>query len=634
MNRPKMIGNVLWHARLALISLCVCFTAASAFGMQNPKVRVVETIWGFDGRIVSGQFQPVSLLLDNLSEDAVEGELRLRSSNAMMQSGGSVLTESIYLGPRSRRWVQLYPYISQYTATWQLTLNVTGEVLLSEEIDQPRLAMDSYSTGSSTEPLTQIAVILDRSQGVQNRSPTSVKHMPEEIFPPYVTATAGLRVLYLDHVPNWELPRQESLLGWLRTGGQLHLLQDTNSERPKFEGVLSVLNEPRTVFSVGSGTVIQHDFQRDGLSEELVAQHVRPQVLTEAPEEIQANSMYQSEVSVDGISIDSEILLGLRELTRPEHNWFLIFLLSICYIGLIFPGSWLISRVRTIHYLATYGAIIAAAVVFSGLFLFIGQRGYGESTVQHCMTTARHLNGNQWNAAQWATLFVTTGDRYVISSKDEQAMFAVGGLDDTTGARIHSGNLAELSVRIPPFSSQAMLSRRVVTMDDWAPVVGESEIGQAGIVKLSLNVNQSIPRGEKVIYHILHDNFVYNAVLSDKDGQLTLTAKESLGSMFTYCTSDPLNNMYNRRISFFGFSNGGTEEEREAAFLDKCLRQMLHKSIVDDGATRLRDWKIPSDRIRLCVFAPVDDRQKLPLENAVNLEGRTLFMRDVVLTGP
>ncbi len=237
---------------------------------------------------------------------------------------------------------------------------------MSEEIDQPRLAMDSYSNRVINRAFDPDC----RDSGSKSGSCESKSHLGQahagRDFSSVCTATAGLRVVYLITCPTGNASAGIAA-GWLRTGGQLHLLQ-TRTQIAQSLKVFSSLNDPRTVFSVGSGTVIQHDFQRDGLSEELVAQHVRPPVLTEAPEEIQANSAYRRRSVVDGISIDSEILLGLRELTHLKHNWFLIFLLSILLHRADLSRSWLISRVRTIHYLATYGAIIAAAVVFSGCF--------------------------------------------------------------------------------------------------------------------------------------------------------------------------------------------------------------------------------------------------------------------------
>ncbi|MFM7834565.1 MAG: hypothetical protein ACKPJD_22425, partial [Planctomycetaceae bacterium] len=56
-----------------LLSLAlVVLIAQEAAGQTSlsARVRIAEASWGFDGRVTAGEFQPVSLLLDNLSSDA------------------------------------------------------------------------------------------------------------------------------------------------------------------------------------------------------------------------------------------------------------------------------------------------------------------------------------------------------------------------------------------------------------------------------------------------------------------------------------------------------------------------------------------------------------------------------------
>ncbi|MGV2334233.1 MAG UNVERIFIED_CONTAM: hypothetical protein LVR18_08965 [Planctomycetaceae bacterium] len=41
---------------------------AQSNSSKSPQIRIVDVIWGFDGRVSAGHFQPLSLLLDNVSE--------------------------------------------------------------------------------------------------------------------------------------------------------------------------------------------------------------------------------------------------------------------------------------------------------------------------------------------------------------------------------------------------------------------------------------------------------------------------------------------------------------------------------------------------------------------------------------
>ena len=64
---------------LGVILACLlCHGVVCGQSVQAGRVRIAETAWGFDGRVTAGEFQPVSLLLDNLSADPVEGLLTLQ----------------------------------------------------------------------------------------------------------------------------------------------------------------------------------------------------------------------------------------------------------------------------------------------------------------------------------------------------------------------------------------------------------------------------------------------------------------------------------------------------------------------------------------------------------------------------
>ena len=60
-----------------LVALALCILAGAVPG-EAQKLTVREVIWGFDGRAALNQFNPVSILLDNPSDEAYEGPVRLR----------------------------------------------------------------------------------------------------------------------------------------------------------------------------------------------------------------------------------------------------------------------------------------------------------------------------------------------------------------------------------------------------------------------------------------------------------------------------------------------------------------------------------------------------------------------------
>ena len=106
---------------IVVVGIASLLSVAAAHA-QPKQMRIVETIWGFDGRVVPGQFNPVSILLDNLSDDPIEGVVTLRGISGMVRDAGGLLSEQIYLSPHTTRWVQFYPYVNRYSSGWRLTV--------------------------------------------------------------------------------------------------------------------------------------------------------------------------------------------------------------------------------------------------------------------------------------------------------------------------------------------------------------------------------------------------------------------------------------------------------------------------------------------------------------------------------
>lgn len=75
---------------------------ASALGQVTPKIRIADKIWGFDGRVMNGQFMPLSIELDNLSDEPIEAQATLRSITGMLRETGGTATQPIFLSPHSR----------------------------------------------------------------------------------------------------------------------------------------------------------------------------------------------------------------------------------------------------------------------------------------------------------------------------------------------------------------------------------------------------------------------------------------------------------------------------------------------------------------------------------------------------
>ncbi|MFO0975493.1 MAG: hypothetical protein U0996_03800 [Planctomycetaceae bacterium] len=612
--------------RIAMLAVGLLFFQQACYGQVSGKVRIVETIWGFDGRTMKGEFQPLSILLDNLSDQTIDGTVELRCNTGLVRRVGGVMQQPLFLGPNSRRWVQFYPYIFGQMVSWDLELQTETETIKFDPIDQSRLIADTQSE-EEKEYTYRATVILD-PVGMLQRSPTTIKHLPSEIFPPYSTATHGLHAVFLDHVPDWDEPRQAALLGWLQTGGQLHLLLDQNRQTLRFSGILAALNEPFPEFSVEAGTVIRHDYQRGDLTRETVTSisRIRKKPVITNEDSQKAFSTGGSGLSWEDLILnDDDLYHSLRKLTEPDHAWAIILLLSLCYVGLLFPGAWIFSQKRRKNYLAPYGAILAVVVVFSGLFLFVGQRGYNEESSIRTLAIAMGQDKTHWSCLDFTHVFVTSGGEYHVSSKNQQALIASGSSDEATDSTTTQGDTATFESLMPPFSSQPVISRRRIETPDWGIRVKSFSATANDLTELQLSCSDKFPTKDVLCYAI-YGSRVYAVAFNAADRTLVMLRQQQAVQSFVSTSNN------DEDYTVPAYQRPTRIVDPKLKFRDESLRRLLQRSLTSTGVVDLKAWSLPPGKIRFLVFMPMP--RELMLDSDISGEplGDILFVRDLPMT--
>lgn len=655
---PWLFPSTQWRRLVRFwLTAVVLLLPKPCVAQSLPNVQVVgQPQWGFDGRVVPGQFTPLAILLDNLSSEPVEGELSLRCVTGMMRESPGVHVTPLFIGPNSRRWFHFFPYVSGSTDVWRLVLQTAdGEVVELNEIGQGTSIFRDEQTNRAVRVAVP-AVLLD-PVGVASRFPTTIKHMSAEAFPPYSTATASLGVLFLDHVPDWETPRQTALLGWLKQGGRLHLLLDQNGQQLSFSGLLSPLNEPFSEFAVGSGIVQRHDIQRGALTAQIVDAATGWQKRDALDPEEQSRVDRATETGLvwqSGSLDDRELFSLLRERTQPEHAWWLLFLLAMMYVGLIFPGCWLLSKQPRLHFSVTYGAILGLATLFSLFFIAIGRRGYGESTVVHTLAVARAEDATTWQVFGYDSLFVISGDQYRIEDTNHETLLASEPGDDSTDARITSGNTASFVTRIPPFSSQSILSHRRLQLPDWnLQIKGFSQSGVT-LSSLTIGFGRDFPADEiipepsvleglsqsgaamperppqrgLVKCFVLHGSSIHDLLVDRAKNELIL--QNSRTKLSDFCSPTDLHG----RMTFSPFGTAEFES-LEADPLEECYRralpQLARRMLLNDFVSRVQDFALRPGFVRVLVYAPFPKPLELPTSAEARRVGRILFVRELPL---
>ena len=430
---------------------------------MSPQVRAAELIrienvvWGFDGKVVPHSFNPLSFEIYNDSTDQAEFELVLERTNGVAPVDAPII-QPISLAPNTGRRVQMFPYILNGWSDWTLKWG-RGENQRRNLNQQGQLALG--------EPAT---VVVYDSLAVIPPGGGGLPRFDEAFFPISVSGTGGLASVVLDHDPrSWHESslRAQAFLDWLHAGGTVHLLQSSEGVFPDFEAPLDGLNAPMDEYRVGAGRVIRHPITYSGLDRAYAQDEMIPMQTVRLKPEPEDGSQQQSAQAANTYSPyinwdTSELMFSrLRQMTRADHNWPLIYVMALVYLLVIFPGCWLIGR-RRADYRVTYGVMLGAVVLFSMGFKSVGQRGYGEATALHTTTIARPVGEGRLLLQQWTNLFVTNGDDYHIAHPGNGLLYSSGQTNEAVRGIIVNPPGGRFDVDIPPFSSRTIASSAVL----------------------------------------------------------------------------------------------------------------------------------------------------------------------------
>src|SRR5262249_36550990 len=203
--------------------------------------------------VVLQRFNVLSLLIDNPGAAPFEGTVTLRKIQ-MGQQVDAVIVEPVYLSPFSSRWVQFYPYVKSEYEGW--------------EVSWGKGRTENY-TPTQARSGKRAVVLLDDPDSIP-QSAGAVKRLPENLFPPHVTATDCLAAVIIDHSPRWDPARQKSFLEWIKRGGRVCILRNPDGKFPELSGELQLLNDRPEKLRLGSGSVFREERTRRQVDQSFV----------------------------------------------------------------------------------------------------------------------------------------------------------------------------------------------------------------------------------------------------------------------------------------------------------------------------------------------------------------------------
>ena len=600
-----MSRKVLSIACVALMQIGLGSSITMAIDIGNPQ-------WGFDGRVVEKRITLLSVEVTNTSETPFDAPLYLQKT-LNTQSLGARIQKNIFVGPYETRLIQFYPYIIDSSEQWYISWDSQG----GGRIQVPRPSLDFPAT---------VYLMADDELTLTK---TSLRRMPESQFPSLVNATDGLGTVVMDRMPRWQEPRRKTFMQWLRAGGRVHIFQvEGNDEFPIFIEELSELNSVLESFPVGAGQVIRHAKPLSGLSRQEVDNTViDPKILAAMALEAEKSSVVGNALASDRFERANGVehyFKLLRNLSVADHSWGLIHLLSLCYLGIIFPGCFLIGR-KANNFRIPLAAMLGTVALFSLLFGLIGRRGYGESTQVHSLTIAHAVGDSIYDVTQWNNLFVTAGGDFTIQFDSEASIMSSAQQIEAVNGIIQNGVNGNFVVDVPPFSSRSFIHRGrfnaptiKLGIEKWQELDNR---GSSQLKSFVLKVDESFPADVHEMY-VVHGNVLY--MLNRVEDELRL--QTGVGKLTGGLQFD-LDQGLRRRVSPFA-------RRRDATTAESRFRRSGHALISHGLGITDRfgaaTFQVESGQAIVCILAPMTEKFQVKNPDLVSQTGYVLYRIDLV----
>jgi len=619
------------NLQLLPLNLLITLLACHCLATKALAVDIVETRWGFNGKVALSRFNLLSVLVNNSTPQPFEGFITLRKTQGGVNHVDATIVEPLTILPGTQKWVQFYPYINTgwgNTATsevWQLSFG-RGQ---KEEVPIPRVA--KYQR-----------IILDNAGSPGSRAGI-LRPMQANLFPPFVSATDALQVVAMDHEPKPMTPSQkEALLDWLHLGGTVLLMAGPAGKLPEFEGPLAVLNSPLDEFRYGSGRVIKTPFQRGQFSDQQARQLFAslpknpvwanqtqndpqdPQDAIDGVDGVGQNQPGMTNNYSDGTDpfAASSFLSQLKEMTKPDHNWVLLHMMFWVYIGMVFPGCYLLGK-RWSDFRIVYGGLLGTVALFSFLFSVVGQRGYGEATAVHSVAIARSLKDGGLDVSSWSNVFVTGGATYSIKHNARGVLYSTCSETEEINGRINNGMEAEFIADIPPFSNREFALRMRLASGSPTVHVDSFNTADGRLQELSLTVD-GVSSNETQAHALFGDRFY---ALTFRNGKWKLGA--DVGDAATMLNMQNMHNWPNNNRGY-GYPYGENVTTAKERF-NLMSRPLLSRSLNVSRENEIRQVQISTDIIRVLFYTKMPASFAVQNDRLGAQDGYVLYSIDVPL---
>lgn len=573
-------------------------------------VLVQQTYWGFDGTVVPRTFLPVSFLVQNVSPATVTVRLQLDRLVGFDKPIGTVLEQEITLSGESARWVQFVPFIVDANESWTLSWGPGKKQRM--ELPQANLGRRATVLVFSRDDVTPPGGVLRR--------------MPEELFPTSVTAMDGLRGVILNKPPYWQGGRARAFLEWLGSGGRVYVLYGPDGKFPEFPAPLEVLNRSDDEFRIGQGTVKRIARKVDDIDLGFARAELFNDSATGGSFWTQLNTG-DARFPRSGITWnrDYRIESDLVSLARFRRNWWLIYLLALGYLLSLWPGCYRIGRGLG-DYRWYYVAFFFSVVVFSILFIGLGNVGASVRNRVRSVAVARHLHDGIYDVMQWNTVAAARGGDYSLRYLGAGTSFTNSNEFEAVLGSFQVGNNPQANFTIPPAGTRTFQMRNRLSSSRPIPQVQQIAADGSRLVDLDVLTEGTFSGTPSAALALFRDS-AYE--LKVDGGRLYLPARS--------LTQVPLSQIFDETMyrldnSFFFTSrnsNGETDSRPVAEIYRDTFLPLLAESLGLDESRSFGNVDLDPNFVRLVVFAEMPPEFFPDGKIFPDQEGRVLYTYDI-----
>jgi hypothetical protein len=383
--------------------------------------------WGFEGTVVPGGPNLLTVTLDNPGTDPVEGTVVLQEGASVFSHTGAPAVAQVFVAPHSARSVQFAPWIGRDNK-WTISGTALGGSDLV--LDEPR----QHAPG-------RVLIASPDALGAPRGAGLAV--FSEERFPDTVSLCDSLGEAVLDHVPRrWSPAQRQALHDWVVGGGTLDVLKGSDGHYPEFTGELAdfVKAEGRC----GQGQVVHLDAT---LAAPPAGWHGHGANEDDDDRSDSPHAMHRQDRDV----LEDNAKQDFQGLVRPHLPWAAINLLLLVFLGLVGFGPLIASR-RGVDWRWVNAAVVLLIVLCCLAVVALGRRGYGESSQMRTLAVARWIDGKVYDVTMHTNLFVIASGHYSLAHAGKPNLYCSS--DDTdAGTEIQLADGGSFQPVVPLFSN-------------------------------------------------------------------------------------------------------------------------------------------------------------------------------------